>query len=363
MPEFVPGLELAESLYVEGVRPVLEADFPGVAHEAALIGPGSEVLGFDDQTSTDHHWGPRLMLFLRPEDDARLAKPIRRRLRERLPTSVRGWPTNFTRPNAEGTQFPQAVERGPVRHRVSVLSWQGFCVAFLAWDANAALEAADWLSFPQQTLRSIAAGRVFHDDVDLEAARGRLRWYPDDVWRYLLAAAWLRISQEEAFMGRSGSLGDELGSRLIAGRLVRDVMRLGFLMERVYAPYSKWFGRAFRELDCAAALRPRLEAVLAAGTWQAREAELDVVYAEVARRHNALGLTEPLPQATSAFHDRAFRVIHGERFSRSLLATLRDPEVQRIASHRPIGSIDLFSDSTDLAAPAWRSRLRALYAE
>ena len=76
MPEFVSGLELAESLYVGGVRPILEADFPGLAYAAALIGPGSEVLGFDDATSTDHHWGPRLMLFLRPEDDARLAAPI-----------------------------------------------------------------------------------------------------------------------------------------------------------------------------------------------------------------------------------------------------------------------------------------------
>ena len=363
MPEFVPGLELAESLYVEGVRPVLDADFPGLAHAAALIGPGSEVLGFDDPTSTDHHWGPRMMLFLRPDDDARLASAIRKRLGERLPVAVRGWPTNFTRPDDEGTQFPVAVERGPVHHRVSVLSWRNFCSAFLGWDADGALEAADWLTFPQQMLRSITAGRVFHDGIGLEVARARLRWYPDDVWRYLLASAWVRISQEEAFVGRCGSVGDELGSALATGRLVRDLMRLCFLMERVYAPYSKWFGTAFRELACAPRLLPSLEAALAADSWQERERHLDAVYAEVAARHNALGLTEPLPEGTSAFYHRPFRVIHGRRFGAALLATVSDPEVKRIASHRPIGSIDLFSDSTDLAAPEWRSRLRALYTE
>jgi len=31
---------------------------------AGIIGSGSEVLGFDDEMSSDHHWGPRTMLFL-----------------------------------------------------------------------------------------------------------------------------------------------------------------------------------------------------------------------------------------------------------------------------------------------------------
>ena len=45
--EFVPGVRLAGEFYAEAVRPVLEAEFPRLAYAAALIGPGSEVLGFD----------------------------------------------------------------------------------------------------------------------------------------------------------------------------------------------------------------------------------------------------------------------------------------------------------------------------
>ncbi len=37
-------------------------------------------------------------------------------------------------------------------------------------------------------------------------------------------------------------IGDEVGSALIGSRLVRDIMRLCFLMEQTYAPYAKWFG-------------------------------------------------------------------------------------------------------------------------
>src|SRR5205807_1350078 len=64
--EFLPGLELCRALYEEAVRPVLDKHFPGLAHSAARIGHGSEVLGFDTVRSTDHDWGPTVQLFVRP---------------------------------------------------------------------------------------------------------------------------------------------------------------------------------------------------------------------------------------------------------------------------------------------------------
>jgi len=44
---FTPGLDLARLYYAEVVRPLLDNEYPGLAHSAALIGPGSEVLGFE----------------------------------------------------------------------------------------------------------------------------------------------------------------------------------------------------------------------------------------------------------------------------------------------------------------------------
>ncbi|MBE0696423.1 MAG: hypothetical protein IH586_05820, partial [Anaerolineaceae bacterium] len=68
MPDFIPGLALSEAYYWEAVRPILDTHFPDLAHTAALIGFSSEVLGFDTLTSRDHFWGPRLWLFLNPQD-------------------------------------------------------------------------------------------------------------------------------------------------------------------------------------------------------------------------------------------------------------------------------------------------------
>ena len=44
---FIPGLRLAGEFYAEAVRPLLDREFPGLRYAAALLGPGSEVLGFD----------------------------------------------------------------------------------------------------------------------------------------------------------------------------------------------------------------------------------------------------------------------------------------------------------------------------
>ena len=38
--------------------------------------------------------------------------------------------------------------------------------------------------------------------------RSHLSWYSDQVWRYVLACQWMRLSQEEPFVGRCGEVGD-----------------------------------------------------------------------------------------------------------------------------------------------------------
>src|SRR5574339_562398 len=104
-PSFIPGRELCERFYREAVRPILRASFPRLKHSAALIGPGSEVLGFDDELSTDHHWEP--------------------------------------------------LASGPVNHRVTVQTIRGFFMEYLSFDIDQPPEPADWLSFSEQALRSI----------------------------------------------------------------------------------------------------------------------------------------------------------------------------------------------------------------
>ena len=362
--DFVPGLDLAEAFFEEAVAPVLAEHLPDLAYSAALVGPGSEVLGFDDPMSTDHHWGPRLMLFLEPAVLQEKGPALRTLLGNTLPRSFRGYPTNWTQPdpNDGGVQHLEPSGDGRVNHRVELFTLRGFFDDYMGLDPVAPLSAADWLTLPHQKLRSACAGRVFRDDLDLAAIRRFLSWYPHDVWLYVLASSWSRIGQEEHLMGRAGLVGDELGSAVIAARLVREVMRLGFLMERTYPPYPKWFGTAFAHLACASLLEPVLKQVLGAGSWREREGALVPAYRHMAEMHNALGITAPLSTEPSSFWGRPFTVIHGERFAESLRAAVRDPEVAAIAEKGLIGSIDVVSDNTDLLEHAGlRGAVRSLY--
>ncbi|MCC6613231.1 MAG: DUF4037 domain-containing protein [Anaerolineae bacterium] len=361
---FIPGAELSRRYYEEVVRPILDDVFPGLRHDATLIDSGSEVLGFDTPISRDHGWGLRLRLFVSEEDYARAAESIVETLRQRLPLEFLGWPTSYVKGD-DGSWMADARANGPVDHLVRVTTSARMLRADLnyEWQPGAVIAAGDWLTFPQQKLRAITHGPVYHEGLgDAGAMRTAFRYYPRDVWLYLLAAGWTRIGQEEAFVGRAGQVGDELGSRLIAARLVRDLMMLCFLIERVYAPYAKWFGSGFARLGCAAALMPLFERVLAASDWHGRQEALAEAYAFVAEMHNALGVTPPLPAQASQFHSRPFLVIHGERFAEALLKVIRDPAVSQIAEHTLIGSVDQFSDSTDLREQAaLRPALRALF--
>ncbi len=365
MSDFIPGLELARLFYLEAVRPILDISFPGLRYAAALIGTGSEILGFDTEMSSDHHWGPRAMLFLREDDYDQHRDDIDEVLRDRLPPRFRGYSTNFTSPDPtdNNTQLLKDIDSGPVNHRVELLTIRGFFLDYLNFDINHEVEPADWLTFPEQKLRTITGGAVYHDEFRLQAIRDRFSYYPHDVWLYLMASGWARIGQEEHLMGRAGMVGDEIGSAIIGSRLVRDLIRLCFLMEKQYAPYAKWFGTAFNQLKCAEELSPMLRRVLLAQTWEDRQKGLAVAYECVARMHNGLGITEPLATKISTFFGRPFLVIQlAGGFANAIRERITDESVKRIAGSGLIGSIDQFSDSTDiLSDPQWRTKLRTLY--
>ena len=360
---FIPGLKLCEQFYQEAVRPIMIGHFPGLKHAAARIDHGSEVLGFDDELSTDHDWGPRVMLFVREEDQPYSGQIIQI-LAQELPFEFRGYPTHWTDPDEDdnGTQALEPIQAGPVNHRVTVKTARSFILEHLGFDVEQDLEPADWLSFSEQRLLTLTCGTVYQDEIGLEEQRSRFAYYPRDVWLYLLAAGWARIGEDEHLMGRAGMVGDEVGSAIIGARLVRDVMRLWFLMEKTYAPYPKWFGTAFKRLPGAQELWPVLQGALHAVDWQRRQGFLVKAYEQLAIRHNSLKLTRPFPEQTISFFGRPFQVISLHGFTRALLEQIEDPEVKRIAAESPMGSLDLLSDNTNLVSnPRWRPRIRRLY--
>lgn len=326
MPEFVPGLELSRAFYEEVVAAIL-GDTP---HAAARIGWGSDVLGLDTERSTDHGWGPRVSIFVEESE----VEPVRRLVDFGLPEEFQGWPTRF------------GWDDVPVTHHVEVDTVATWMRRLLGFDPRAGLSTDNWLATPQQILLEVTAGAVFHDSSgELTAAREALAWYPDEVWLWLMACQWRRLDQEEPFVGRTAEVGDELGSRLLTGRLVRDAIRLCFLQERRYAPYAKWLGSAFRALDAGPELKESMSAALTADDIDVREVALVAIAEALARRHNMLGLTAPVDESARLFHSRPYRVLGSQRFVEACLEAVGSARLRALPL---VGGIDQWVDSTDV---------------
>jgi hypothetical protein len=347
------GRDVSRRLYTRVVGPLLA----GVPHAAALLGDGSEVLGFDDEVSADHDFGPRLQVFLPPGVDP---GPVHDALGG-LPEEVDGFPVAFVYGNRFG---------GLPHHQVEVTTAAEFCVERLGVDPAGAMTLADWLLVPAQRLATFVDGAVFADPDGLLAGRlAALRWYPDDVWRYVLAAGWLRVAQEEAFVGRTGSVGDMLGSAVVAARVARDLMRLAFLVERRWAPYSKWLGTAFGRLALAGAVGPHLRTALAAGDWREREAALCAASSTLVDATNQLGLAAEVDPSPRRFHTRDIVVLDAERLTEALVAAVVDPDVRALVDRlgrrwdgrvgRLPGTVDQAVDSVDVLTDPRRCRAAA----
>jgi hypothetical protein len=351
---FLSGLRLAEVFYLDVVRPLLDDAFPAVPHSAALLGPGSEVLGYDTERSTDHDWGPRVQIFVRPDDFQHRGRGIWQTLVDRLPPTFAGHPIAVE-------PLPGDVAEDESRGRgVRVGTVAQFLREHLGFDPRDGMTTTDWLTTPTQRLLEVTTGAVFFDGTEeLSPVRNQLHWYPHDIWCYLLACQWGRIGQEEAFVGRAGEVGDELGSRVLAVRLTRDLMRLCFLIERRYAPYAKWLGSAFAQLDCFTVLGPVLSDILEAADWPTREGHLGRAYSIVAERFNELRIAEPIDTTTRSYFNRPFTVLGAGRFVAAARDSIGDEEIRSLPL---IGSVDQFIDSTDvLTHPHILRRLAILY--
>lgn len=300
-PPFIPGLQLSREFFTTAVQPLLHDR----QYAAALLGPGSEVLGFDSPRSTDHDWGPRLQIFLEDND-------------------TKGLPAEFG--------------------GVEVTNLSAWLTGALGFDPRRDIGILDWLATPTQRLAEVTTGEVFHDGPgELTRARAKLAWYPHDVWLYILACQWQRLGQEEAFPGRCAEAGDDLGSIVVTARLARDLMRLRLLMHRRYPPYSKWLGSAVARTG-ATELTASLTASIQADDWPTRERHLSDAYEAAARLHNQLGLTPPLDTRTRGYYDRPYQVIGAAPFTAALREAITDPRIRRL----PLtGAVDQFVDSTD----------------
>lgn len=340
------GLDLARGLYEEVVGPVLT-----VPHTACLIGDGSEVLGFDTERSVDHEWGPRLQIFVAEE----AIVPTRVMVEKTLPDTFRGFPTHWF-----------SLATGQVAHHIEVDTTERWLTQHLP-TLLADPDLADWLAAPQQHLLQLTAGEVFRDDLGvLTHRRQNYAWYPDDIWRWLLASQWHLIGNTEPLLGRTIDSGDHRGARLLTGRLCQLLMEMAYLQQRQYQPYPKWFGAGFQRLPLARVLGPLVDAALDQEPTQHTNGPLQQALLVLAAGHNDLEVSDRVEATITDFavgvNDavRPFPVLNTAAFIDTTVNSITDPAMAKLPR---FGALDQLTHGDDqlINFTTWPAELAATY--
>jgi hypothetical protein len=231
------GLDLAERYFAAYGLPLLRDGFPALRERAAagLIGLGSECLGFDDEFSRDHDWGPGFCLWLTSADYRQFGEP--------LAEAYRNMPKLFEGCERRTSEWGEG--------RVGVFDSEAFYRGLLGCNA-APQTQQDWLWLQETNLSVATAGRVFYDPLDEFSLvrRKLLEFYPDDVRLLKIAARCMVVGQSGQYnYYRALQRRDHFGAQYAETKFCADVMSLVHLLNRSYAPYYKWLLRSTAALQ------------------------------------------------------------------------------------------------------------------
>lgn len=316
MQKFIKGAKLCEGFFFDVVKPVLDRCFPDLAYSAGLLGYGSDVLGYDDPVSTDHMWGPRFYLFLKKEDLS-LKQQLLDIFSSEFPYTYRGYSVNFSPPdpNDNGVRHAVTIDSGKVNPLVFIYSFEEYLNFYLGTHELDHLPDSVWLTFSEHRLLALNRAEWYVDKLGLAKQLESIRYYPENVWLFLIASNWSLLAEEQAFVRRCADTGDDTGSILICARMAERLMRLAFLYCKQYAPYSKWFGTAFSRLPVDEEIKTSIHRAVSASAISEREDQLVRAQQLLARLHNSLGITAPVSDQIVPYFGRKIKVIYADRIA------------------------------------------------
>jgi len=354
------GLELSEQFYWQVVSPLIARRFPWLQerYAAGLIGYGSDVLGYDDEISRDHEWGPRGHIWLSTADYSRYARRLDRILHEELPLEFLGFKTRFVVDHGLQALVPAPEGQTGTHHHVAITTVPRYLRIQFGL-RRLPPTVLDWICLPEQKLLELTRGKVFYDPVgEISAVRQAFAYLPDDVWRFKLQYAWEAVDSVDVAM-LNAARGDTLSARINLNKLVESIVRIVFLLNRRYCPGSpKWLSREFYALPrLAREIGPRLEECQVMDDIPASCSVIADVLRILVDEQNRLGITEPVTLEAPEYRQEQ-QSFYLQKVIRALAESL-PPELRELEIH---GGSDQWVTNADVLIWAEQyGKLRAIY--
>ena len=223
------GLELCRKYYEQVGRPMLEEKFaeylPRIA--AGLVGEGSDCLGFDDEISRDHDFGPGFCIWLCKEDYDKIGAEMQKAYNS-LPKEFMGFAARRTSDRGNG--------------RGGVIEISRFYRQFIG-NEQPPKDMKRWLYLPEHKITAATSGQVFEDNLgEFSAIRNALlNYYPEDVRIKKIAARAAAMAQSGQYnYARCMRRGDVVAANIAVGEFVKASLSMLYLLNKKYSPYYKW---------------------------------------------------------------------------------------------------------------------------
>lgn len=239
----IKGLDLCEAFYQQYGRNMIEEEFSEIKPYMAvgLLGMGSDCLGYDDEISHDHDFGPGFCILL-PHD-------IYQQYYKQIQASYQKLPQEF-----------MGIQRLTSAHgngRVGVFETESFFKQFLRQIPQT---LDDWLYADENALLACTNGRIFEDNYgQVTQIRQYLSYYPEDIRIKKIARCLAKMAQSGQYnYARCMQREDEVAATLALNEFIDQTLSLLYLLNKKYKPYYKWSYYGLKDCTCLQAVTPLL---------------------------------------------------------------------------------------------------------
>lgn len=219
------GLDICQKYYERYGRKMIEEKFSTYQKYMAigLFGFGSDCLGYDDDISHDHDFGPGFCIWVPQEIYDEIGQALQDEY-EKLPKEFMGY---------------QRVESNHGQGRVGVFVVEDFFEQFLC-KIPSSLE--EWLYCDENALLACTNGRIFDDYYGkVTKIREYLSYYPEDIRIKKIVRAIAKMAQSGQYnYARCMRRHDEVAAGLALYEFIDQTLSVIYLLNKKYKPYYKW---------------------------------------------------------------------------------------------------------------------------
>lgn len=230
------GAELCRRYFEAFGRPMLKRNFSEYLDKIAcgLAGEGSECLGFDDDLSADHDYGPSFVIWTDDETYEKIGAKLQAAY-DLLPKTYMGMKRLIT-PHGAG--------------RTGVVRISDFLRKFTGC-SHVPESLEEWLCTDDSLLACAVNGQVYMDySGGFEDIRRQIRVSQPE------AARLKKLAQQLALAGQSGQYnypravkrGDSAAAFTALSDFMQSAARAAHILCKKFAPYSKWLFRSTEQL-------------------------------------------------------------------------------------------------------------------